>query len=90
MATFKCYFSAYIDQEMYPQITTKQSAIKIAKSLTTNEVSNFDWDEDCKALNFCEYVYVEAEAEKDLAENPAVKPQIRDADFCGASRRKSR
>lgn len=85
MATYKVYYNTHIDQESYPEITTKQSAIKIAKTLTTNEVGSFDWDEDCKCLNFCEYVYAEAESEEDL-EGMEEKPQIEDAEFGGASK----
>ena len=86
MATFKVYYNAYIDQESHPEITTKQSAVLIAKTLTTNEVGGFDWDEDAKGLNFCEYVYADVDCEEDLAENPDVMPQIKDADYGGASR----
>ena len=86
MTTYKVYFNACVDQESHPEITNKQSAIKIAKSMTTNEIGDFDWDEDCYCLNFCEYVYADVESEEDLAENPDVVPQIKDAVFGGASR----
>lgn len=86
MATYKIYYNAYIDQESHP-ITTKQSAIKIAKSMTTNQVGDFDWDEDCKSLNFCEYVLVEAETQREAVEfNPEAMPQIKDADYAGVSK----
>lgn len=83
---YKIYYNAYIDQESHPQITNKQSAIKIAKTLTTNQVGDFDWDEDAKGLNFCEYVFTEAYSEEELVDNPDVMPQIKDADYGGASR----
>lgn len=82
MATFKCYFSTYIDQETHPEITTKQSAVKIAKTLTTNEIGGFDWDEEEKCLNFTEYVIADADSEEDLD----VKPQIQGAEFSGATK----
>lgn len=86
MATYKIYYNAYIDQESHPQITNKQSAIKIAKSMTTNQVGDFDWDEDAKGLNFCEYVFTEANSEEELVDNPDVMPQIKDADYAGVSK----
>lgn len=87
MATYKIYYNAYIDQESHPYITTKQSAIKIAKSMTSNQVGDFDWDEDAKGLNFCEYVLVEAETEQEAVQfNPEAMPQIKNADYAGVSK----
>ena len=83
---YKIYYNAYIDQESHPQITNKQSAIKIAKSMTTNQVGDFDWDDDCKSLNFREIVLVEAETEQQAVQfNPEALPQIKDADYAGVS-----
>ena len=91
MATYKIYYNAYIDQESHPQITNKQSAIKIAKTLTTNQVGDFDWDEDCKSLNFCEYVLVEAETQREAVEfNPEAMPQIKDAAYAGVLKRRKK
>lgn len=88
---YKIYYNAYIDQESHPEIKNKQSAIKIAKSMTTNDVGNFNWDEDCKSLNFCEYVLVEAETQREAVEfNPEALPQIKDADYAGVSKLRSK
>ena len=87
MATYKIYYNAYIDQESHPQITNRQSAINIAKTLTTNQVGDFDWDDDCKSLNFREIVLVEAETEQQAVQfNPEALPQIKDADYAGVSK----
>ena len=84
---YKIYYNAYIDQESHPQITNKQSAIKIAKSMTTNQVGDFDWDDDCKSLNFREIVLVEAETEQQAVQfNSEALPQIKDADYAGVSK----
>lgn len=62
---FKVAFNIWIDQETHPQISTKQSAIEIAQSLTLNQVGGFDWDSESKGLLFKEYVFFEAPTDDD-------------------------
>lgn len=59
---YKAAFNIYIDQESHPQIVNRQSAIALAKSLTTNTVGSFDWDGECLGLLFKEYIFFETEA----------------------------
>lgn len=87
MATYKIHYNAYVDQETHPEITNKQSAIKIARSMTTNEVGDFQWEEEYKTLNFSEYVYVNADTENEaVVDNPKAMPQIKDADYAGVTK----
>ncbi len=91
MATFRIIYNAYIDTESHPQISSRQSAIAIAKAMTTNEVGSFDWDNECQSLNFCEYVLVEAENENEaVVDNLEAMPQIKDADYAGVQKLRKR
>lgn len=58
---YKVGFNVWIDKESHPNITNKQSAIAVAKSLTNNEVGSFDWDKEAEGLLFKEYIYFETE-----------------------------
>lgn len=63
---YKVAFNIYIDQEFNPNIVNHASAIKVARSLTINEIGSFDWLGD--GLLFKEYLYFETESSNDTQE----------------------
>lgn len=87
MITLNVYFTHVIDTEDH-SFATKREAIEIAKSLTQNKVTGFDWndEEDYKYLLFREIVQCEVE-EADMQSTPLymlvedIEPSIEGGEF---------
>lgn len=91
---FNCYHTVLIDGESHPGFKTKEEAIALAKSLTTNETSDFEYDSDEEEgewweLLFQENVVVESPNEESL-EFQEINPQCPGAEFNSAYPRRAR
>jgi hypothetical protein len=78
MPFYNCYHSVEIDQDSHPGFKPKDEAIAIAKTMTTNPISDFDYEGDESEgwwyLVFQENVIVESPDEESL-EFQEINPQ---------------
>lgn len=89
---FNCYHTVLIDYESHPGFKTHEEAIAIAKTMTTNETSDFEYDGDGDQhgwwqLLFQENVVVESPNEESL-EFQKINPQCPGAEFNSATKRR--
>ena len=94
MPLYNCYHSVDIDQDSHPGFKSKEQAIEIAKTMTTNPISDFDYEgdesEEWWYLLFQENVIVES-PDMDSLEFQEIKPQCKGAEFNSATKvRKSK
>jgi hypothetical protein len=84
MPLYNCYHSVNIDQDSHPRFKSKEEAIAIAKTMTTNPISAFDYEGDESErwwyLVFQENVIVES-PDMDSLEFQEIKPQCQGAEF---------
>jgi hypothetical protein len=89
MPFYNCYHSVEIDQDDYPGFKPKDEAIAIAKTMTTNPISDFDYEGDESEgwwyLVFQENVIVESPDEESLGFQE-IKPQCKGAEFNSATK----
>jgi hypothetical protein len=64
----KVYYNCLIDSESHPQITSKKSAVLLAQTLTTNQITPAHWeaDEDYKYLIFREAIEIDDVSDGEL------------------------
>ena len=80
----KVYFNCLIDTESHPQITSKKSAVQLAQTLTTNQITPAHWeaDDDYKYLIFREAIEIANVSDDELEEAiNQLKPQAPEAEF---------
>jgi hypothetical protein len=84
MPLYNCYHSVNIDQDSHPGFKSNEEAIAIAKTMTTNPISAFDYEGDESEgwwyLVFQENVIVES-PDMDSLEFQEIKPQCQGAEF---------
>jgi hypothetical protein len=84
MPLYNCYHGVDIDQDSHPGFKSKEEAIAIAKTMTTNPISDFDYEGDESEgwwyLVFQENVIVES-PDMDSLEFQEIKPQCQGAEF---------
>lgn len=89
MPLYNCYHTVEIDHDSHPGFKTKKEAIAIAKTMTTNPVSDFDYEgnkeEEWWYLVFQENVVVVSPDEESL-EFQEIKPQCKGAEFNSATK----
>lgn len=92
----KVYYNCMIDSESHPQITSKKSAVQLAQTLTTNQITLAHWeaDENYKYLIFREAIEIDDvdDVDDDELEDAinALKPQAPEAEFSSYRRFKSK
>lgn len=86
---YNCYYTVEISNQNYPGFKNKKEAIAIARTMTTNPVSDFDYeaDEDKEwwYLIFQEKVIVESPDMASL-EFQEINPQCEGAEFTSATK----
>ena len=80
----KVYYNCLIDSESHPQITSKKSAVLLAQTLTTNQITpaHCEADEDYKYLIFREAIEIDDVSDGELEDTiNQLKPQAPEAEF---------